>query len=231
MAAFIKQFGKTEDGRFDPRLEDWHSTSEGAAAARDFRIAIMRDMDRAIATPGIGDTPRLMSTWWGKLWLQFQTFAFASLNRTIYPLTQRMVSFQEKQAFMSLGILMAASTFVMIGSDLRNGRDPTERFTQQQYGKTLHEIIDRSGFLGWTSPYADSLLKLSSGITGYGGTSRFARNNALSGILGINAALVSDIQSAAGAAASGDPNVINKLLVLAPFSAQTRLFYNQLLKE
>lgn len=232
MATFIKQFGKTEDGRFDPRLEDWHSTSEGAAAARDFRLAIMRDMDRAVATPGIGDTPRLMSTWWGKLWLQFQTFAFASLNRTIYPMTQRMVSFQEKQAFMSLGILMAASTFVMIGSDLRNGRDPSVRFTSEQATKTLHDIIDRSGLLGWTSPYVDSLLKLTSGITGYGGTSKFARNNALSSILGINAALVADIQSAAGSLANGgDPNIINKLLVLAPFSAQTRLFYNQLLKE
>ncbi|MFG1227141.1 hypothetical protein [Xanthobacter wiegelii] len=232
MATFIKQYGTMEDGRFDPRLEEWNRTTEGANAARDFRIAIMRDMDRAVATPGIGDTPRLMSTWWGKLWLQFQTFAFASLNRTIYPMTQRMVSFQEKQAFMSLGILMAASTFVMIGADLRNGRDPTEKFTPEQATKTLHEIIDRSGLLGWTSPYADSFLKLTSGITGYGGTSKFARNNALSSVLGINAALVSDIQSAAGSIANGgDPNVINKLLVLAPFSAQTRLFYNQLLKE
>jgi hypothetical protein len=232
MAKFLGEHGKTSpEGRFEPHMEKWGDSSAAQAASRDFRIAIMRDMDRAINTPGIGDTPRLMSKWYAKLLLQFQTFAFTFLNRYAYPVAQRTSLFKERAAIMSMSILFASATVVVIGHDLINGRNPEERFQPQNLTKTLHEIVDRSGFLGWTSPYADGLLKLSSPITGYGGTNRYARNSAVDSMLGVNFALVHDIDRALGAAVSRDPKLVQKLLVLAPFSTQARLFYNQLLNN
>jgi hypothetical protein len=163
--------------------------------------------------------------------LQFQTFAFTFMNRYAYPVAQRTSLFKERQAFMSMGILFASATMVVMGHDLINGRDPAERFQPKNLTKTIHEIIDRSGFLGWTSPYADSLLKLSSPITGYGGTNRYARNSAVDSMLGVNWAAAPRHRRAAGAAVSRDPKLVQKLLALAPFSTQARLFYNQLLNN
>jgi hypothetical protein len=232
MAKFLGEHGKTSaEGRFEPHMEKWGDSSAAQSASRDFRIAIMRDMDRAINTPGIGDTPRLMSKWYAKLLLQFQTFAFTFLNRYAYPVAQRTSLFKERAAIMSMSLLFASATLVVIGHDLINGRNPEERFQPQNLTKTLHEIVDRSGFLGWTSPYADGLLKLSAPITGYGGTNRYARNSAVDSMLGVNFALVHDIDRALGAAVSRDPKLVQKLLVLAPFSTQARLFYNQLLNN
>ncbi len=229
MAGFLKEHGKTTEGRFEPHMERWGDSDAAQKAARDFRIAIMRDMDRAINTPGIGDTPRLMSKWYGRMFFQFQTFAFTMMNRFAYPVVQRASLFKERQAFMSLAILLTSATFVMIGHDIINGRNPEDRFQSKNLTKTIHEMIDRSGFLGWTSPYVDSALKLSAPLTGYGGTNRYARNSAVDSMLGVNFALLHDIDRAAGAVISRDPKLVQKLLVLAPFSTQARLFYNQLL--
>lgn len=232
MQTFLTQHGTTDKGgRFEPHIEKWGDSEAAMQASRDFRIAIMRDMDRAVNTPGIGDTPRLMSKWFAKALLQFQTFAFTFLNRYAYPVAQRTSLFKERQAIMSMGILFASSTFVMIGHDIIAGRDPADRLKPEKLTQTLHEIIDRSGFLGWTSPYADSALKLTSPITGYGGTNRYARNSWVDSMLGVNWALLHDIDRAAGAAVSRDPKLVQKLLALAPFSTQARLFYNQLLNN
>lgn len=232
MATFIAEHGKTSaGGRFEPHMENWGDSAAAQKASRDFRIAIMRDMDRAINTPGIGDTPRLMSKWFGRLFFQFQTFAFTFLNRYAYPVAQRTSLFKERQAMMSMAILFASSALVVVGHDVINGRNPADRFQQKNLTKTIHEIIDRSGFLGWTSPYADSLLKLSAPITGYGGTNRYSRNSAVDSVLGVNFALLQDVDKALGAAVSRDPKLVQKLLVLAPFSTQARLFYNQLLNN
>lgn len=209
---------KDANGHLDPHFEKWEG-AEGQSAARDAEMAIMRDMDRAINTPDVGDTPRLMSTHLGSLLLSFQTFAFTFMNQYAYPLAQRMALFHEKAAFMSLGILFGAAAVVMAGKDILAQRDPTERFKPENWGHTAYDLVDRSGLLGWTSPYIDSALKL----TPLGGGSRYSRNNALQSVLGINAGLVGDVGNAVAAVSSGDPHAARKVLVLAPFNTQARL--------
>lgn len=225
IAGFIEKYGKEDDGLFDPGLEHWDGP-EGVEMARIYEMAIIRDMDRAINTPGIGDTPRLMSKWHGKLLFQFQTFAFTFMNRYAYPVMQRASLFKDRQAFMSMGLLVATATMVVIGSDLRNNRDPSERFTEEKLAETLHEIIDRSGMMGWLSPYADSVLKLTSPITGYGGNNRYARNGWAESLLGVNYALFQDIQKAGAAVTNNDPDVFRKIAILAPFSSWIRLAHS-----
>ncbi|MDR3474488.1 MAG: hypothetical protein P4M09_22795 [Devosia sp.] len=220
IADFMKAHGVTDaDGHFDPHFEKWTGDA-GQSAKRDAEMAIMRDMNRAVNTPDVGDTPRLMSTLHGSMLLSFQTFAFTFMNQYAYPLAQRMALFKEKQAFMSLGILLGSAAMVLIGKDIINGRDPSQRFTSANWARTSYDIVDRSGLLGWSSPYADAALKM----TPLGGGSRYSRNNALQSILGINAGLVGDVGNAVAAVSSGDPNAARKVLTLAPFSTQARLF-------
>lgn len=212
----IQKHGSTVDGRFDPGLSNWP-----AADARTFLMAIQRDMNRAINTPGVGDTPRLMDTWWGKLWLQFQTFSFTFINRYAYPTAQR-IALGDRKAMASAIWLMGAASMVVAFKDILRGNDPTERYREGRWGDTAYEILDRSGLMAWTSPYVDSALKLG----GFGGLERYARQGALTGLAGVNAGFLSDVNQAAIAAIDADPNVLEKILVLLPMSTQTRLFNN-----
>lgn len=214
------------EGRLDPGLENW----EDLEAVRRFRIAIQRDMNLAINTPGIGDTPRLMSTWQGKLLLQFQTFSFTFMNRFAGPVGQRMRLFNDPQAYMAMGILMMSAMSVVMLRDLRNGRDPMDRFKSENTTSTIHELIDQSGLLGWMSPYVDSTLKLTSPITGYGGNSRYARNNWADSLLGVNFGLFSDVTRAGSAVASWDDKMAEKLLTIAPFGSAFRTLNNLFIK-
>lgn len=226
IADFMKAHGvRDADGHFDPHFEKWEGDA-GLSAKRDAELAIMRDMNRSINTPDVADTPRLMSTLHGSMLLSFQTFAFTFMNQYAYPLVQRLGLFHEKQAAMSLGILMGSAAMVLIGKDIINGRDPSQRFTAENWPKTTYDIVDRSGLLGWTSPYDDFVLK----STGIGGGSRYARNDAWQSLLGINAGLAGDLTHAVVAVTNGDPNAARKVLAVAPFNTQLRLF-NRILEH
>jgi hypothetical protein len=228
IAGFIEKYGETlPNGRFDPHLEKWDGM-DGADAARDVELALLRDMNRAITTPDVGDTPRLMSKPLARFLLAFQTFTFAFANQVGYPLAQRLTHFQDKKAIMALGMLLGSGLAVMASKDIINGRDPSERFTSEKMGSTVYELIDRTGLLGYLSPYIDSTLKLTSGITGFGGGSRYARNGWAESLLGINFALGSDVQKAGSAvagmfSAQPDPDVMRKVMALSPFKMQANL--------
>ena len=214
LSKLIEKFGETDvGGHFDPGLERWPLEDR-----RTFLLAIQRDMNRSINTPGVGDTPRLMSHWAGKLWLQFQTFAFTFINRYTYPTSQRVAQ-GDRQSIASLVWLMGSATSVMVFKDVLNGRDPTERFKSENTINTLHEVIDRSGLLGWTSPYLDASMK----VSGVSGAGRYARTNALGSVIGVNYSLPADASQALTAAFDQDPKAVDKLLALAPFSTQARL--------
>lgn len=231
---FIEKHGNTEaNGHWDPGLEDWGATREGREAARDFRIAIERDMSQAIFTPGIGDTPGLMSHALGKLWLQFQSYAFTFLNRYLAPTSQRLKAYRDPVAIASLGHLMWSSLLVVVAKDVLRGHDPSERFKAENWPDTMFEMVDRSGMMHFMSPYVDSTIKASApmqeaafGKVHVGPTSRFSRNNWWHGLLGANYGLLRDAGDAGGALAAGDTErAIEKGLLLAPYNTYWRLMH------
>jgi hypothetical protein len=230
---FLQKYGTTdENGFFDPGLEQWVREADGREAARDFRIAIERDMTRSVFTPGIGDTPALMSHSLGKLWLQFQTFAFAFTNRFMIPASQRLATYRDAQALASYGHLVWAGLAVVLMKDVINGRDPMERFQEDKWGETAAEIVDRSGMLAYMSPYVDSLLKVPFGdgnvgsALGVGPTSRYQRNNWWQSMLGANFGLARDTADFIGAASTADrEQMIKKGLNIAPFGAHLRMIH------
>jgi len=210
----IKKHGHTDEHNvFDPGLDNWPRED-----ARTFLMAIERDMSRAINTPGVGDTPRLMSSPWGKLWLQFQTFAFTFINRYAYPIAQRL-AMGDRQAAGSIVMLLGTATNVVIMKDILHGKDPSERFEEDKIAQTMYEVVDRSGILGWMSPYIDSTLKFS----GFQGSDRYIRQNAFGSIFGVNAGVINDVGRAGVAISDGEEDAVEKLLLLAPLSTQTRL--------
>ena len=218
---FISKFGAETNGVFDPRLEEWGKHPGGLEAARDFRVAIQRDMTRSVNTPGIGDTPAIMDKWYGKLWLQFQTFAFTFVNRYMEPVLQRALHFHDLQAAGSFAMLMAISAGIMAIKDVMRGEDPAKRLEPGQELKTATELIDRSGLMGYLSPYVNSGLKLS----GFDGASKYQRSKWFEQILGINSALIGDVGRFGASVAEGEDSdkILKKGLVLAPFGNWLRL--------
>lgn len=231
---FIEQHGSTDArGHWDPGLEDWASTREGREAARDFRIAIERDMSQAIFTPGIGDTPGLMSHALGKLWLQFQSYAFTFLNRYLSPTSQRIRAFRDPVAIASMGHLIWTSLLVVVGKGLIRGEDPSKRFEDGKMADTLFEMLDRSGMMHFMSPYVDALVKASApmqeaafGEVKVGPTSRFVRNDAWTSALGANFGLARDLGQFTTATIGGDVDrATEKALLLAPYNTYWRVMH------
>ena len=231
MEKFIREFGddpKAAD--WDPNLDKWMATAEGREAARDYRMAVQRGMNWAVVTPGLGDTPKIMDKWYGKLWLQFQTFAFAFVTRYMAPMLQRAAHFQDIQAASSFAWLMATAAMVVTLRDGLKGKDPfgdDGRWNAKSWEdpqkafQHSFDIVDRSGMFGYMSPY----LSAGTQLVGLSGASRFARNSALENIGGPNLQLLGDISRFAGAASEGDGAQIGKTaLRLAPGAALLRMF-------
>ena len=230
----ISRYGKTDvKGHFDPNLDEWTATPQGREAARDFRIAVERDMNRAIFTPGIGDVPGIMSHAAGKMWLQFQTYAFAFLNRFLVPASQRVATWRDAQSLVSFGHLAWTGLIVVLGKDIINGRDPAKRFEEGEWANTVKEVIDRSGMMTFLSPYVDSLLKVSGplqeqafGEVKIGPTSRYSRNSWSDSLLGASFGLYRDLRSFGSALSETDlEQSTKKGLVLAPWNFYWRLMH------
>jgi hypothetical protein len=225
----IQLHAKQDGDTWDPNLSAWGDQ----AAARDFRIAIRRDMDRSVITPGIGDTPGLMSKWYGQLLLQFQSFAFGFLNRFMTPTAQRISLMQDPRALVAYGHLAWTGFVVLVFKDLVNGRDPAERFTAEKLPQTMVEVADRAGITSYLSPYIDSALKATAPLqeAAFGSslkpTSRFARNAWWESLLGPSFGTARDAAQFTSAAIAGDSDqVIKKGLLLAPFNTYLRLTHN-----
>lgn len=224
MLKFLERHGsRNEEGLFDPGLEKW-TGDDGLLAARDFRLAILRDMNRSVITPGVADTPSMMSKTHGKLLFQFMSHGFASISRLLIPMFQRGVYLKDRKAYQAFLTLLVSGTFVVLGKDLIRGEDPMERFRPENARQFAYDIVDRSGLFAWTSPYVDSALKLAP--FGLSGSSRYVRNDAADSLFGVNKALIDDAVRAWSSVTGTEDDVaarVNNVLLLAPLSTQTRL--------
>ena len=230
----IQKFGETDaQGRFDPHFEKWRGEKGGEDAMLKFRVAVERDMRRNTESVGLGDTPILMDKSSMKMFLQFQTFAFVFMNKFMIPMSQRLATHGHKDtaAISAIGALGASALWVSVLKDAVNGRDPRERFKKENLPNTMKEMVDRSGMLSYTSPYVDSLIKLSGGAQEaafgkvvLGPTSRFARNGWVESLGGAPVGLASNIQQFGSAVSAGDrEDILKKGLVLAPANTLLRL--------
>jgi hypothetical protein len=140
ISAAAKGTTQTVNGLRFGMSEGW--ADKGAAQA--FESAILREAHGVTLRPGVGDTPLLMSSEWGKLILQFKTFAFAASRVVGTPLLQGLAH-GDLRTVESLSALVAMGTLSYIAKQKAAGQE-----IETNPGRLAGEVLDKSNLLGWT---------------------------------------------------------------------------------
>lgn len=176
-------------------------------AAEAFEAAILRQVDTAIITPGVGDLPLFASTELGKLLTQFKSFAFAAQNRMLLSTLQQ----NDLQAYSGLLLTMALGALTYGIKTSLAGRE-----VDTSPGNLIAEAMDRSGFLGVLSEGAGIAEKASGGLVGIKPLigamtgeelepmSRFVSRNAIGALLGPSFGKAQDALTVTSAAGRGE---------------------------
>jgi hypothetical protein len=219
--ALMKKYPPIEEGGlYELGMDRWLAEGEaGQDAYQAVLTGLRHTAQRAIMTPGHGDTPYWMSNQMGKVFGQFQTYGFASVSRFVLPAFQRMATYGDLQAFMSLNLAAALGTLVVMAKDIqRDGK-----IKDRSAGQWAYDIVDRSGILMYLSaPLADAKKFLN---IGGGETSRYSmEKDRLSLLLGPTGGLVSDVLDMKDAITTGDVDRATRVgTKLMPFSFYARI--------
>ena len=154
---YVDLDGQMEDGVFMPDMSLWGETREADYARQVLRRVMRRTQDRSVITPGIADTPLVMSKQLGKLLLQFQTFGFTAANRVLQPMTQQvLINPRDMRSAFTAMQMVFYGALITVARDALYGRDSRERDAND----FIYEAIDRSGLISYLSPYADAGIKV-----------------------------------------------------------------------
>jgi len=147
--AELEKHGSTEHGIRWANVDNWTNKE-----ARDaFVNAVNREVDILVVSPGMGEVPLAMSTWWGSIIGQFKSFMFASNERMMIANLQRQDAkvVQGSLWMTGLGMLSYAASQAFKGEPLND--NPM---------MVLKEGIDR----GTVAPIINELAKDASKFTG-----------------------------------------------------------------
>jgi hypothetical protein len=213
-----KQFathGDNQDGILLAKAGDW--SDQGAREA--FRTAVVREVDRAIVSPG-QDKPLWMSTELGKAVGQFKSFGVSSMQKTM------LAGLQQRDAATLNGVLvtMALGAFTYWAKSAMAGRETSVNPSQWAV-----EAFDKSGLSGWLMDANNIAEKATRGRVGFSAitgkqVSRYASRNTTGAFLGPTADAVSDIFQVSGSIFAGDTTQsdLHKVRQLIPAN---NLFY------
>jgi len=115
------------------------------AAAQAFESMILKDAHAMTLSPGVGDTPLLMSREVWKSILQFKSFAFAASRHVLMPIAQGVPA-GDVRAMTGLLSLVGAGYMSYVTKQWLAGQ-PIE--TENPKRLAL-EVLDKSNLLGWT---------------------------------------------------------------------------------
>ena len=190
------KYGETQGGAVHlPKIADW----DDQEAARAFRNALIRDVDRVIVTPG-QDIPLFMSTEFGKTMMQFRSFGVASMQRTV------IAGLQQRDAAALNGalLMMALGALTYAAKQKTAGRDISDK---PEVWAT--EAFDRSGLSGWLMDVNNITEKFTGGRVGFSRItgeqiSRYQSRNVEGAIFGPTVDILPDVFGASSAAFRGD---------------------------
>jgi hypothetical protein len=178
--------GSVERGLHLPNTEDWTDR----IAKEALQVAIVRDVDRTIVTPGV-ELPLFMSHPLGKLISQFKSFTFSSTQRTL------LAGLQQKDMAFVNGLMLTMGLGALgtyLSSDLVTGKADTSKWTPTKWGV---EAVDYSGVLTLLSEVNNIAEKMSWGRIGMSAitgemASRYMSRGAVGALLGPSLDLVND---------------------------------------
>lgn len=137
-----------KDGTYELEMNRWLDEGiEGQMAYEDAMTAFRRVANRAVMTPGVGDTPLFMSKPVWKTIGQFQTYGFVAVNRYVVPGVQRGMTYNDMDALLSFGFTTIMGSTVVLLKDMMNKGEIKDRNT----GEWMYDIVDRSGMLMYMS--------------------------------------------------------------------------------
>lgn len=186
-----------------------------------FQSAILKDVRTTVITPGIGDTPLMMSSELGKIVMQFKTFFFATHNRAL------VSGIQSGDASFYYGALLQVGlgSLVYVLKSMMAGRE-----INTDPANLVKEGLDWSGMMGWLGEPNNVLENLSGGTYGmsamFGGSpaSRYQSRNGIGALLGPTFDLGGDIKNITAGVLNGefDDREVRSVRKLLPFQ---NLFY------
>lgn len=186
-----------------------------------FQSAILKDVRTTVITPGIGDTPLMMSSELGKIVMQFKTFFFATHNRAL------VSGIQSGDASFYYGALLQVGlgSLVYVLKSMMAGRE-----INTDPANLVKEGLDWSGMMGWLGEPNNVLENLSAGTYGmsamFGGppASRYQSRNGIGALLGPTFDLGGDIKNITAGVLNGefDDREVRSVRKLLPFQ---NLFY------
>ncbi|MGJ7138082.1 hypothetical protein [Morganella morganii] len=186
-----------------------------------FQNAVLKDVRTTVITPGIGDTPLMMSSELGKIVMQFKTFFFATHNRALVSGIQSGDTSFYYGALLQVGLgsLVYVLKSMMAGREINT--DPAN---------LVKEGLDWSGMMGWLGEPNNVLENLSGGTYGmsamFGGppASRYQSRNGIGALLGPTFDLGGDIKNITAGVLNGefDDREVRSVRKLLPFQ---NLFY------
>ncbi|KQP19959.1 hypothetical protein [Pseudorhodoferax sp. Leaf265] len=142
---------------FDPGMSKWVTEPDGDYMADVLNTALLKTQQRASYTSGFGHMPLMMDKAYGKLFFQFQSYAFQFTNNFVLAGMQRgAVTGDYLKLATALGTSFAMAGVVSAIRAHMRGEDPDT----WDNSKWANEIVSRSGIMGWTQPYADAAIKL-----------------------------------------------------------------------
>ena len=207
-----KQFQKYgDDGVI--KLSNAHLWDD-KVAYETFKNAVLKDVDRTIVTPGVGEKPLWTSGEAGKLVFQFKTFAASAHQKVLLA----DLGFRDKAALN--GFLMS----VALGSvtyGLKNYVAGREIETDPD--KLIIESLDRSGAFGYFWDINNTISKVTRGtfgverMLGVSPMSRYVSRNGYGALFGPSFGTGADVYELIGAMTSGeftkrDLHTVRKLL-------------------
>ncbi|MFF0939603.1 hypothetical protein ACFYLB_11280 [Proteus mirabilis] len=213
----FKRHGEDLDGMLTGHSHLW----DDRVVRETFQAAVLKDVRTTVITPGIGDTPLMMSSELGKIVMQFKTFFFATHNRAL------VSGIQSGDASFYYGALLqvALGSLVYVLKAKMAGRDINTEPTN-----LVKEGLDWSGMMGWLGEPNNVLENLSGGTYGmsamFGGppASRYQSRNGIGALLGPTFDLGGDIKNITSGVLNGefDDREVRSVRKLLPFQ---NLFY------
>lgn len=217
VAQQYSKHGEDLDGMLTGHSHLW----DDRVVRETFQAAVLKDVRTTVITPGIGDTPLMMSSELGKIVMQFKTFFFGTHNRAL------VSGIQSGDASFYYGALLQISlgSLVYVLKSMLAGRD-----INTEPANLVKEGLDWSGMMGWLGEPNNLLENLSGGSYGmsamFGGppASRYQSRNGIGALLGPTFDLGGDIQNITAGVMNGefDDREVRSVRKLLPFQ---NLFY------
>lgn len=198
----VNRHATYDDGMWNMNLDRWDSVD----AIEAVESAAIKEADRVVLTPGVGDRPIFMSTEAGATMLQFKSFIAASMNRLVMPLMQETGG----RKWAEIGSLLSLGAFTYWLRETLAGREPS-----QDPAVVLREAVDRSGLAAYGLELYNTANKLMGHPFG-DVPARYRSRDWVGAIAGPSAGTLSDTSKVFNVNSSPDTRVhaLRKLLPL-----------------